>query len=106
MYTILPAIHEYIITLLLSNVSGHSIHQTTDAHIGTISKICSKYCPEAPKSSGGHPNKFKCADISYAKHLTCRQKADNAMQVTKSPQDVKINFSPLKLFAMPYTRLA
>jgi hypothetical protein len=80
--------HEHIITLLQSGVSGHSIHISTGASLGTISKICSEYCSELSKSSGGRPTKLTPSNIAYAKHLIRMQKVDNAVQVTKSLQDI------------------
>ena len=95
MHPLAPATCECIITLLLSGTSGHSIHKTTGASIGVISKICSAYCPDAAKSTGGHPMKLTPANITYAKCLIRMQKADNAVQVTQSLQDVtSLSVSP------------
>ena len=49
---------------------------------GAISKICSEYCPELPKSSGGRSRKLTSANINYAKRIIHMRKADNAVQVT------------------------
>ena len=78
------ATHDHIITLLKSGHSGYAIHHAT----GAISKICSEYCPELPKSSGGRSRKLTPANINYAKRIICMCKADNAVQVTKSLRDV------------------
>ena len=83
-----PATCDHIITMLQSGVSGHPIHQTTGVSLGTISKICSKYCFETHKSLGGCPAKLTPANISYAKCLIHMYKADNTVEVTKSLQDV------------------
>ncbi len=60
---------DHIITLLNSGTSAHDIHHLTGASTGAISKICTEYCPELPKSSGGRPRKLTAADINYAKRL-------------------------------------
>ena len=83
-----PATCDHIITMLHSGVSGHSIHHATGVSLGAISKICSKYCFETPKSLGGCPTKLTPANISYAKCLIHMHKADNTVQVTKSLEDV------------------
>jgi hypothetical protein len=77
-----------IITLLNSGTSTHDIHHLTGANTGAISKICTEYCSELPKSSGGRPRKLTTTDINYAKHLIQMRKADNAVQVTKTLKDV------------------
>ena len=77
-----------IVTLLTSGTSAHEIHHLTGASIGAISKIRAEYCPELPKSSGGHPRKLPAANINYAKRIIRMRKADNAVQVTKALKDV------------------
>ena len=74
--------------MLQSGVSGHSIHHATGVGLGTILKLHSQHCFETPKSLGGCPIKLTSANITYAKHLICMQNADNAVQVTKSLEDV------------------
>ena len=80
--------HTRIITLLDAGTSGHQIHNLTGLGIGTISRLCSQYCSELAKSSGGHPSKLTPDNIGYAKQIVCMGKADNAVQVTKALQDV------------------
>jgi len=80
--------HSCIISLLNSGTSAHQIHHLTGASTGAISKIHSEYCPNIPKSSGGHPCKLTPANLSYAQHFIRMQKADNAAQLTKTLSDV------------------
>ena len=61
--------HTCIITLLDAGTSGHQIHNLTGLGIGTISRLCSQYCSELAKSSGGHPSKLTPANIGYAKQI-------------------------------------
>jgi hypothetical protein len=79
---------DHIVTLLNSGASGYTIHRATGARIGAISKIHSEYCPELPKSSGGHSHKLTSANINYAKCIIRMRKADNAVQVTRSLKNV------------------
>ena len=88
MKSLSPATHDHIITMLQSGVSGNSMHHATDVSLRTISKLHSQHCFVTPKSLGGHPIKLTSANITYAKHLIHMQKADNAVQVTKSLVDV------------------
>ena len=83
-----PPTCDHITTMLQSGVSGHSNYYATGISLGTISKLCSQHCFETPKSLGGHPIKLTSANITNAKHLIHMQKADNAVQVTKSLEDV------------------
>jgi hypothetical protein len=84
MRSLSTATRERIITLLNSGTSGHAIHHITGASTGAISKIRSEYCPDLPKSSGGHSRKLTAANINYAKRIIRMRKADNAVQVTKA----------------------
>jgi hypothetical protein len=88
MRTLSTAIRERILTLLNSGASGYAIHHATGASTGAISKIRSEYCPDIPKSSGGHSHKLTPANINYARHIIHMRKADNAVQVTKALKDV------------------
>src|SRR3979490_1385305 len=47
-----------VISRLNSGQTTCQILSSTGVSIGTISKICSKHCPDLPKSSGGHPVKL------------------------------------------------
>src|SRR3954453_16654392 len=77
----------YILSLLDSGHSGHEISSITGAGIATISRLCSRYCPYLHKSSGGCPFKLSTTDIHYAIRLIDKRKADNAVEVTKVPQE-------------------
>src|ERR1700677_2745292 len=79
---------DHIITLLNSGASGYAIHHATGASTGAISKIHSEYCPELPKPSDGHSHKLTSANINYVKCIIHMHKADNAVQVTRSLEDV------------------
>ena len=64
------------------------ISSSTGVSIGTISKICSKYCPDLPKSSGGHPVKLSLANICHAVKLITSGKTETAVQVSKALQTI------------------
>ncbi|OBZ72327.1 Transposable element Tcb2 transposase [Grifola frondosa] len=53
-----------------------------------VSKIHSKLCPGLSKPSGGHPTKLILTTICHAIHLISSGKADTAVNVAKSLQDV------------------
>ena len=88
MKSLSPVSCDHIITMLQFGVFGHSIHHATDVSLGTILMLRSQHCFETPKSLGGCPIKLTSANITYAKRLIRMQKADNAVQVTKSLEDV------------------
>ena len=77
-----------ILSLLDSGHSDRQISSITSIHHSTISRLHKKYCPNAQKSSGGHPSKLTSANTCFAIHLITSQKAENAMQVTKTLQEV------------------
>src|SRR4051812_14759327 len=88
MHTITTAQQACIISLLNAGTSAYKIYNITGVSPSTISCLHSQYCPDLPKSSGGHPTKLTPVDISYAKHIIRMRKADNAVQVTKALQNV------------------
>ena len=78
-----------IISCLDLGQSTCQISDSTGIHHSTISRICSKLHPNLAKSSGGHPTLITPGDMHYAIHLIGTGKAENAVQVTKTLQDVK-----------------
>ena len=67
MHPLTPSSRDHVINLLNSGMSGQKIHAKTGISAGTISFICTKYCPNLPIYSGGHPKKLTSANISHAK---------------------------------------
>jgi hypothetical protein len=82
------AICNNITALLLSGTSVARIHTATGVSAGTVSKICSQYCPNLPKNPAGHPSKLTAANVHDALHLITFQKAENATQVTRTLRDI------------------
>src|SRR6266487_3599215 len=80
--------HNYILSLLDSGHSAHEISCSTGLHTSKISRIHRKHWPYLQKSSGGHPLKLSEADTHYALHLITSRKAENAVQITQSLQDI------------------
>ena len=60
------------------------ISAATGVHPSTISRLHSKECSELQKSTGSHPKKLSPSNIHHAIHLISTQRAENAVQVTKS----------------------
>jgi hypothetical protein len=79
--------------------SAHSIAFITGVHSSTISRLHSKEHSELQKSSGGHPTKLSPANICHAVHLITSQKAENAVQVTKTLYNITTSPSPPVQFA-------
>jgi Transposase len=73
---------EFIIQILKSGHSSHQISSALHVSTGIISKIYLKYCPDIPKSSGGHHLKLSPSNIYYATYLIERGKVDNAVQAS------------------------
>ena len=88
MRTLSSAQKNHILTMLNAGHSTHSIASITGVYASTISRLCSKELPELPKSSGGCPKKLSSANIHHAVHLITTRKAENAVQVTKSLQNI------------------
>ena len=73
-----------VITLLTSGSSYQQITLATGVSQGAISQICSQYCPNLPKPSGGRPSKLNPTNMCHALHLITSQKAENAVEVTRT----------------------
>ena len=70
--------------MLDADQSACSISASTSVHLFTISRLCAKECSELQKSTGGHLKKLSPSNIHHAIHLISTQRAENAVQVTKS----------------------
>src|ERR1700679_1477532 len=88
MRTLSPAQKHHILAMLNAGHSAHSIASTTGVHASSISRLHSKECSELSKSSGGRPKKLSPVNIRHAVHLITTRKAENAVQVTKSLQNI------------------
>ena len=73
-----------VITLLTSGSSYQQITLATGVSQGAISQIRSQYCPNLPKPSGGCPSKLNSTNTRHALHLITSQKAENAVEVTRT----------------------
>jgi transposase len=73
-----------IISLLISATPVHKIKLSQGVSTSTISKICSQYCPNLPKAPGGRPCKLTAKNVHHALHLISSQRAENAVQVTRT----------------------
>ena len=78
----------YILSLLDSGQSATQISSSTGLHFSTISRLHRKHCPYLQKPSGGRPPKLSEADTRYALHLITSRKAENAVQITQTLQDI------------------
>jgi hypothetical protein len=65
-----------------------SIASTTGISTATISRLHSKEHSSLQKSTGGCPAKLSSANIRHAIHLIFTQKAETAVQVTKSLSNI------------------
>src|SRR3979490_2601590 len=77
-----------VISRLNSGQTTRQISSSTGVSIGTIPKICSKHCPDLPKSSGGHPVKHFPANICHTVKLITSGKAETTVQVSKALQTI------------------
>ena len=84
MRSLSPAQKHTILTMLDAGQSTRSISTATGVHSSTISRLRSKERSELQKSTGGHPKKLSPSNIRHAVHLLSTQKAENAVQVTKT----------------------
>lgn len=91
----------HILSLLDSGHSGHEISAQTGVSNTTISRLHSRYCPYLKKSSGGCPSKLSEQDMCYALQLIGTGKAENAVQVAKTLQDVTNQPLQHKLYETP-----
>src|SRR5258705_1361572 len=78
----------HIFSLLELGYSAHNISSSTGVHHTTIIRLHSKHFPDLHKSSGGHPHKLSPTDIRHATHLIGSGKAENAVQLAKTLQDI------------------
>ena len=77
-----------VLSLLDSGHTGYQISSQTGLSTATISRICSRHCSNLPKASGGRPSKLSENDIWHAVRLIGSGKAENAVQVAKSLQEI------------------
>ena len=78
----------HIIHLLNQGHSTLQIEGMTGCSTASISRIHNKFCPDLPKSTGGHPCKLLPSNVQYALHLITSRKAENAVEVAKTLQDI------------------
>ena len=78
----------YILSLLDSGHSAHQISSSTGLHISTISRLRRKHRPYLQRPIGGRPPKLSEADTRYAQHLITSWKAENAVQITQTLQNI------------------
>src|SRR4051812_46739505 len=83
-----PADSNHILFLLDSGYSGEQISSKTGVSNATISRLCSRHCPYLKKPPGGRPSKLSDTDICHALRLIGSGKVDDAVQVTKSLQNI------------------
>jgi transposase len=81
----------YIISQLEDGHSTPYIASITGISISTISRICSKYLPTLPKSTGGHPKKLSPTNTCHAVHLITSGKAETAVDIAKTLQTITNN---------------
>ena len=74
--------------MLDAGQSAHSIASTTGFNVSTITRLHSKEHSELQKSTGGHPLKLSPINIHHAVYLITSQKAENAVQVTKTLRNI------------------
>jgi transposase len=60
----------------------------TGCSTASISCIHNKFCPDLIKSTGGCPCKLSPSNIQYALCLITSHKAENAVEVAKTLQDI------------------
>ena len=79
--------------MLDAGQSASSISASTGDHLSTISRLRSKERSELQKSTEGCSKKLSPSNIHDAIHLISTQRAENAVQVTKTVK----GFTPLCL---------
>ena len=84
MKSLSPTQKHTILTKLDAGHLAHSIASTTGVNVSTITRLCSKKHSELQKSSSGCLSKLSPANIQYAIYFIIFQKAENAVQVTKT----------------------
>jgi len=80
--------HQHILSLLEAGQSSHQISSSTGVHATTISRLHRKHHPYLPKSFGGCPPKLSPSNICHGIYLISSGKAENAVQVTRTLQDI------------------
>ena len=78
-------------TILSQLDAGHSISSiasATGVSTATISRLRSKEHSDLQKSTGGHPTKLSPANVRHAIHLISTQKAETAVEVTKTLSNI------------------
>src|SRR5436305_6088250 len=78
----------HILSLLDSGHSAHQISSSTGIHHTTISKLRRQYRPYLQKCPAGRPAKLSEADARYAVHLIASRKAENAVEITRTLQEI------------------
>ena len=79
-----PAQKSTILTMLDADQSASSISASTGVHLSTISRHRFKEHSELQKSTEGCSKKLFPSNICHAIHLISTQRAENAVQVTKT----------------------
>ena len=77
-----------VLVLLDAGHPVRHISSVTGISTGTISKLRSTHRPHLLKNLGGRPSKLSSANIRHAQHLITSQKAENAVQITKTLGDM------------------
>lgn len=89
----MKAISADITSIILSHLqSGHShrqIAKTCGVSTATVSRLSREHLPSLPKPSGGRPSKLSSHDLCHTIRLITSGKAENAVQVAKTLQDIK-----------------
>src|SRR5215469_9259535 len=88
MKSISPTDSDHILHLLDSGCSSGQISSQTGVSKATISRLSTRHCPYLKKTPAGHPSKLSDTNIRYALRLIGSGKAENAVQVTKSLQEI------------------
>ena len=73
-----------ILTMLDAGQSARSVSASTGVHLSTISRLRSNERSELWKCTGGRQKKLFPSNIHHAIHLIFTQRAENAVQVTKT----------------------
>ena len=77
-----------ILAQLDAGHSSHSISSSLGIHYSTVCRIWTQEHPDLEKSAGGHPSKLSLANVHHAIHLILSQKAENAVQITKTLSNI------------------
>ena len=77
-----------VIAFLELGQTTRQISASTGFSNSTISCIRTEHCPNIPKATGGRPSIISPTDMWHAIWLLGAGKAENAVQITKTLQDV------------------